>query len=119
MMSSPRPWRATCRTAPNGLSWSETKTSKPSWIVSMGGTPDQCTSWLPALAKLAFLTRDRMPARRLAPVACRQPPLDHLRVARHAEAENPEHEGGKDIAGHGGGGRKPLGVGAVELHDAK
>src|SRR5215470_15809410 len=56
---------------------------------------------------------------RLAPVASRQAALDHLRIARHAKAKDPEHEGGKYIAGHGGGGREPFGIGVVELHDAE
>src|SRR5262245_30427800 len=103
MSSAPPPWRVICRTAPNGLSWSETKTSKPSSIASIRVLPIHCADCVAPLA----------------PVAGRQPPLDHLRIARHAETEDPEDEAGKDVAGHRGGWREPFGVGIVELHDAE
>src|SRR6516225_10981821 len=54
-----------------------------------------------------------------APVAGRQTPLNHLRVARHAETEHPEDEAGEHIAGHGRRRREPLGVGQIELNDAE
>src|SRR5262245_10144371 len=105
MSSSPPPCRLICRTAPNGLSWSETKTSKPSSI--------------PSILILPINRAGRGWARPSTPVAGRQPPLNHLRVARHAETEDPEDETGKDVAGHRRGRREPFGVGIVELHDAE
>ena len=54
-----------------------------------------------------------------APVAGREPPLDHLRIARHAETEAPEDQPREHVAGYGRRVGKPLGVRQVELDDAE
>ena len=55
----------------------------------------------------------------LSLVAGVEPALHEDRIARHAEAEQPEHEAGKDEAGHRRLRRRPVGVGEALPDDAE
>jgi len=59
------------------------------------------------------------PRRGRALAALGEPALDHLRIARDAETENPEYQPCECVAGGGRRGRQPFLVAHGRLHDAE